>query len=619
MKEKENLMKVFLSAVLLFVAMIFTRLIFTDLPYTVRLIAFLPSYIIVGFDVLKKSALNILKGDIFDENLLMSIATVGAMSMGDFSEAVFVMLFFKVGEIFEDIADEKSEKSLNELLKIRPEKATVSEKGETVEKDVKDVAVGETILVNIGERIPLDGTVISGQTEIDTSTVTGETALKPVGISDSVFSGTVNIISPIVVRVTATSEESTASKIIDLVKNAKEKKAKTERFIKKFAKIYTPVVVGMAFIIGVVAPLIFGGFKSHIYSALTFLVVSCPCALVISVPISFFGAIGCASKRGILVKGCNLLDKISSVDTIVFDKTGTLTKGVFEVTAIHPKEADKNDILKLAAALESGSPHPIAKSIVAHYKGENDFVAENLTNISGKGLVAKVKGRRVLLGNDKLMSDYGINYKNCSHSGTIVHIALENTYLGHIVISDDLKPNAQETIEDLKCSGIDLVMLTGDNENTAKEIADKAGIENFSAALLPEDKVKELEKLINNGKKIAFAGDGINDAPVLALADVGIGMGALGSEAAVESADVIIMDDDIKKIPLLIRIAKKAKRIASENIVFSILVKVTVLVLSVLGIPNMMWLAAFADVGVLVLAVLNSMRAMRIGGGQNGR
>lgn len=617
MEEKQDVFKVFLSAILLFVAFIFTTQIFEGLPFIIRLLIYLPAYLVVGFDTIKESAENIRKGEIFDENFLMVIATAGAIAMGDFAEAVFVMLFFSVGEIFEEMAEEKSEKSLDDLLKIRPDTARVIADGTEFEREAKDVKIGEIILVKPGERIPLDGTVIEGNTEIDTSAVTGESAPRASLKGNRVFSGTVNMTSPIKIRVEATLEYSTASKIIDLVKNANEKKAKTERFITKFAKIYTPVVIGMAFIIAFVIPLIIGGWKAHIYSALTFLVVSCPCALVISVPLSFFGAIGCASKKGILVKGSDCLDEISAVDTVVFDKTGTLTKGAFEVVAIHPKMASENDILKLAAAIEQYSTHPIAQSIVAHYKGENEYFVENLKNIPGMGIYAEIDRNPVLVGNEKLMRKYGVTHKQCSKSGTIVHIALDGKYLGHLVISDGLKESGKQAIKELKDAKIEPIMLTGDNGETAGEIAEAVGIENFEHSLLPEQKVEKIEALSAQNKKTAFVGDGINDAPALAASNVGIAMGGLGSDAAIETADIVIMDDDVSKIPLLIRIAKKARLIAKQNIVFSIAVKVGVLLLSTFGAPHIMWFAAFADAGVLLLAVLNAMRTMKISGGKN--
>ena len=617
MKDHDDLFKVFLSAVLFFIAFVLTGVLYTELPFYIRLLCYLPAYTIVGFECFKEAFENIKEGEIFDENLLMVVATVGAIVMGDFPEAVFVMLFFKIGEMFEDAAREKSKKSLDELLKIRPDKARVIKSGKEIEKEAKDVAVGEMILVNIGERIPLDGTITSGNTEIDTSAVTGESVPRAFRVSDKVFSGTVNLTSPIKVKVGATAEESTASKIIKLVTEANEKKAKTERFITKFAKIYTPVVIALAFVIAVIVPLFAGNFKEHIYSALTFLVVSCPCALVISVPLSFFGAIGCASRKGILVKGSDSLDEIADVDTVVFDKTGTLTKGLFEVVAIHPESIGEEEILKLAAAVEGYSSHPIARSITAHYSGMNEYFVDNLKNLSGTGISADVDGKKVLIGNEKLMEAGGIVYKPCSHKGTIVHIARDSEYLGHIVISDIIKEEAAEAIGQIKASGITPVMLTGDNGDIAENIANTAGIENYRHSLLPEAKLTEVEKLIGENKKVAFAGDGINDAPALARANVGIAMGGLGSDAAIETADIVIMDDNVKKIPLIIKIAKKAKLIAKQNIIFSIAVKAGVLILSAVGIHNIMWFAAFADVGVLVLAVLNAMRTMNINGGKN--
>ncbi len=612
MKNKESIIKISLSVFLLITAVILTHTVLSGAPFFLKLIMFLPSYIIVGYEVLTKAVENIFKGELLDESFLMSVATIGALIMGDFPEATLVMLFFSIGELIEDYADEKSENSIKSLVEIRPDKARVVEGGLELQKDAESVNIGEIILVKAGERIALDGVITEGQTSIDTSALTGESVPKSFGEGDSVLSGTVNVTSPVKIKVTATAENSTATKVIELVKSAREKKTKTEKFIRRFAKIYTPVVVGLAVLMAVLPSLFNGEWSKNIYSALTFLVVSCPCALIISVPISFFGAVGCASKNGVLVKGSDNFDVISKLNTVVFDKTGTLTKGSFDVTAVHPKAVDKDDILRLAASVERQSNHPIALSIVSHYKNSDYYETQETTEVAGKGIIAKIKGRTVFFGNDLLMSENGIEYKNCHRTGTVVHIAMNNTYLGHIVISDTVKENSKNSIDELKLIGNKTVMLTGDNFETAKAVAKELDIDEFYASLMPEDKVSKIEEILNENGKTAFVGDGINDTPVLARADIGIAMGGLGSDSAIEIADAIIMDDDLSKIPILIKIAKKSVKIAKQNIVFSITVKVAVLILSALGISGIMWLAAFADAGVLILAVLNALRTMKI-------
>ncbi|MCQ2450591.1 MAG: cadmium-translocating P-type ATPase [Clostridia bacterium] len=612
MKKNEDIFKVFISGILLFVAFVFTKFLFPELPFFVKLLIYLPSYFVISYEVLFAALNTVYKKEFFDENVLMSIATIGALIMGYFAEAIFVMMFFAVGEIMEDIAENKSEKSIKSLIEICPEKARVIKEDGEIQKDAKDVLVGEILLVKAGERIPADGIIVEGETKIDNSALTGESMPVSAKSGAEVFSGTINLSATIKVEVTKTAEESSAAKIIELVKNATEKKTKTERFITKFARIYTPVVVSLAVIMAVVPSLFNGEWKNNLYSALAFLVVSCPCALVISVPLSFFGAVGCASKNGILVKGSDSLDKFAKLNNIVFDKTGTLTKGVFEVAAVHPQEADEENILKLAASVEKSSNHPIAKSIVSHYNGEEFYEALDVSEISGKGIIAKVKGKEVLIGNEKLMDEYGISYKECHRFGTTVHISLKGVYLGHIVISDTVKEGAKETVEAINSMKRPPVMLTGDGEETAKAVAEDLGINIYKYSLLPDDKVSEVENIIKDGKTTAFIGDGINDAPVLARADVGVAMGGLGSDAAIDAADVVIMNDDIRKIPLLIKIAEKSQRIARENIVFSIGIKVLVLLLSAFGLPYIMWLAAFADAGVLVLAVLNAIRTLKI-------
>lgn len=612
MKNKESIIKISLSVFLLITALILTHTLLSGALFILKLIVFLPSYIIVGYEVLTKAVENIFKGELLDESFLMSVATIGALIMGDFPEATLVMLFFSAGELIEDYADEKSENSIKSLVEIRPDKARVAEGGLELQKDADSVNVGEIILVKAGERIALDGVITEGETSIDTSALTGESVPKSFGEGDSVLSGTVNVTSPVKIRVTATAENSTATKVIELVKSAREKKTKTEKFIRRFAKIYTPVVVALAVLMAVLPSLFNGEWSKNIYSALTFLVVSCPCALIISVPISFFGAVGCASRNGVLVKGSDNFDIISKLNTVVFDKTGTLTKGSFDVTAVHPEAVDKDDILRLAASVERQSNHPIARSVVSQYKNSDYYETQETTEVAGKGIIAKIKGRTVFVGNDLLMSENGIEYKNCHRTGTVVHIAMNNAYLGHIVISDAVKDNSKNCINELKLIGNKTVMLTGDNFETAKAVAKELDIDEFYASLMPEDKVSKIEEILNENGKTAFVGDGINDTPVLARADIGIAMGGLGSDSAIEIADAIIMDDDLSKIPILIKIAKKSVKIAKQNIVFSIAVKVSVLILSALGISGIMWLAAFADAGVLILAVLNALRTMKI-------
>lgn len=612
-ETKENLIKISASALLLAVALLITKILIPDLPYYLELLIFLPSYLIISFEVFKETVKKIPKGDFLDEDFLMCIATAGAVAIGDFAEAVTVMIFFTIGETFEEISEKRTDKSLEELLKICPDKARIEKDGVETEIDAKDVEIGDIITVKAGERIPLDGILVFGETTVDTSAVTGESMPKAYKIGDKIFSGCVNLSGLIKIQTSATVENSTASRIIELVKNSTEKKTKQEKFITRFAKIYTPVVVALAVLVAVVPSLFLGNWQKHIYSALSFLVVSCPCALVISVPLSFFGAVGNASKNGILVKGTDSFEAISKLKSVVFDKTGTLTKGSFEVTAVHPSVPSANDISELASAVEKGSNHPVARSIVAHFKGNNRFAPTETKEISGKGIVALVNGKKVFVGNESLMNDEKIEYKSCHHEGTIVHIALEKTYLGHIVISDKIKSEAKPCIDALKQQGIKPIMLTGDNENTAFTVAKEIGIEEYRSSLLPQDKVRITEEIIEKTVgATAFVGDGINDAPVLARADVGIAMGAMGSDSASESADVIIMDDNINKIPLLIKIAQKAVKIAKQNIVFSISVKALVLVLSLFSINGILWYAAFADAGVLVLAVLNSTRTMTV-------
>lgn len=611
-ERKENIIKISVSAVLLIAATVITKAVFPSLPYLAKLLIYLPSYLIVGHEVLFEAAEKLFKGRLLAEDFLMSIATIGAIIMGDFPEATFVMMFFLVGETFEQTAEERSEKTIKSLLSICSDTATVIRNGKEISVDAKEVKIGETVIVKVGERIPIDGVITEGKTKIDTSSVTGEATPKTAKTNENVYSGTVNLSSVIKIKTTKTLETSTAAKILDLVKNSAEKKTKTEKFITRFAKVYTPIVVVLAVLFAVVPSVISGNAREHIYSALTFLVVSCPCALVVSVPISFFGAIGRASREGILVKGSAGLENFSKVKVIAFDKTGTLTKGNFEVTAVHPQEIGEKELVKIAASCEKYSTHPIALSVIAHLGNEEMYDIIESSEISGRGIKCFINGSEVLVGNDLLMTENGIEFKKCHHKGTIIHIAVNKKYAGHIVISDSVKTEAEETVKELKCHGIKTVMLTGDAEETAGDVAKKVGVDKYYAALLPDQKVKITENLIEKENLItAFCGDGINDAPVLARANVGIAMGALGSDAAVETADIVIMDDNISKLSNLMKISKKAVRIAKENIVFSIGIKVAVLVLSAMSVPDIMWFAAFADAGVLALAVLNSMRTMK--------
>ena len=611
-ERKENIIKISVSAVLLIAAVIITKLLVSGLPFWAELLIYLPSYLIVGYEVLFEAAEKLFKGRLLAEDFLMSVATVGAIIMGDFPEATFVMMFFLIGETFEETAEERSEKAVKSLLDICSDTATVLRNGEEIKVDAGDVKIGETVLVKVGERIPIDGVITYGTTRIDTSAVTGESVPKSAETGERVFSGTINLGSVIKIKTTNTFETSTASKILDLVKNSAEKKAKTEKFITRFAKVYTPVVVALSVLFAVVPSIIWGNAREHFYSALTFLVVSCPCALVVSVPISFFGAIGRASKKGILVKGSDSLEVFSKVNAIAFDKTGTLTKGSFEVTAVHPEKIGRDELVKITASCEKYSNHPIALSVIAHLGQEEMYEVTDVCEISGRGIKCRIKDSEVLVGNSLFMSENAVAYKNCHHTGTIIHIAVNHEYSGHIVISDSVKPEAARTVNSLKKSGVKTVMLTGDTEKTAQTVAKELGIDEYYPSLMPDQKVEKIENLIEKeGRITAFCGDGINDAPVLARADVGIAMGALGSDSAIETADVVIMDDNIEKLPELMKISGKAVKIAKENIAFSIGIKVAVLILSALSVPHIMWFAAFADAGVLALAVLNSMRTMK--------
>ena len=612
-----RLIKVIVAAVLLVVAVIIEKK--TDWATWQYLLLFLVPYLVVGWDTLREAAEGLFHGEALSEDFLMSIATLGALGIGfmpgaetQFPEAVFVMLFFQVGELFEEVAEGRSRKSISHLMDIRPDSAHVEREGKLETVKPEEVAVGEIILIQPGEKVPMDGVVVEGRSSLDTVALTGESVPRSAGEGDEILSGCVNLSGVLRVRTTKAFGESTAAKILDLVENAASAKSKSESFITKFARIYTPIVVALAVLVAVVPSLITGEWATWIYRGLMFLVVSCPCALVISVPLTFFGGLGGASRKGILVKGSNLLDTLSQVKTVVFDKTGTLTEGVFEVTAVHPEVMDQKELLHLAAHVERHSTHPIAMALKNAYPDEQDnCTVEGIEETAGHGVVAQVNGKRVAVGNSKLMEAEGADWHPCEQEGTIIHVAMDGKYLGHIVISDRIKADSAEGIHALKAAGIArTVMLTGDQEAVAASVAGALGIDEYHAQLLPADKVSQVEKLLKEGT-LAFVGDGINDAPVLTRADVGIAMGALGSDAAIEAADVVLMDDQPSKIAAAIRIARRTIRIAKENIGFAIGIKVLVLVLAALGIATM-WMAVFADVGVTVLAVLNAMRALRV-------
>ncbi|NMP38046.1 MAG: cadmium-translocating P-type ATPase [Clostridiales bacterium] len=623
-ENKTNLIKIILSAVLLCAAWIIDRSI--SLPLWGSLLLYLVPYLTAGYDVLLESAESIVHGKIFNEDFLMSIATLGALFIGflpdsepEFAEAVFVMMFFKVGELFEELAEGNSRKSISQLMDIRPDTANVERNGklETVNPD--DVKVGEIIVIKPGEKVPMDGVVIEGASSLNTVALTGESAPRDIGVEDSVISGCVNLSGVIRARVTKVFGESTAAKILELVENAGDNKSKSETFIAKFAKYYTPAVVVAAVLLALLPALVSGDFSGTIAlwlnRALTFLVVSCPCALVISVPLTFFGGIGGASKKGILIKGSNYIDALSKASTVVFDKTGTLTKGVFEVTAIHPENCDRNHLLHLAAHVERFSSHPIAVSLRQAYPNEaDDCSITDVEEISGRGIRAAVNGDIVCVGNTGMMDSVGAEWLACESAGTIIHVAINGEYAGHIVISDRVKSDSKQAISELKALGVsNAVMLTGDREEVGRAVAQELGLDEYRAGLLPADKVENVEQLLAGtpaGGTLVFVGDGINDAPVLARADVGIAMGAVGSDAAIEAADIVLMDDKPSKTAQAIKIAKRTIRIARQNIVFALTVKLLVLALAGLGAASM-WLAVFADVGVTVLAVFNAMRALK--------
>lgn len=586
-----------------------------NLNHNLTLVIFLAAYLIIGGDVVKTAVVNITKGQVFDENFLMTIASLGAFFVGEAPEAVAVMLFYQIGECFQSYAVNRSRKSITDLMNIKPDYAVVIREGQEEEVEPSEVKIGEVVLVKPGEKIPLDGTILEGNTSLDTVALTGESVPRDVKKGDMILSGCVNISGVIKLKVEKEYGQSTVAKILELVENATDKKSKSENFISKFARYYTPAVVICAVLLAIIPPVILSqSFEVWIYRALTFLVTSCPCALVISIPLSFFGGIGGASRAGILVKGSNYIETISKVDTVVMDKTGTLTKGVFAVQKTAPSgDIGKETLVELAAFGEAFSNHPIAMSLKEAYgKNIDHSFISNVQEVAGYGVKALYKGKELLVGNFKLMKQEGITCQEATESGTLVYVAYDKRYCGYIVIADELKEDAKEAIGKMKACGIkQIIMLTGDNEKAAKDVAKQLGISEYFAQLLPGDKVRIFEEIIGKAsEKVAFVGDGINDAPVLARADVGIAMGGLGSDAAIEAADIVIMNDEPSKIAKMVAIAKKTLAIVKENIVFAIGIKVAILVLAAIGVANM-WMAVFADVGVAALAILNAMRTLK--------
>ena len=609
-KQKRNVFRIAFAAVLFVVVWALP----TD--GVLRLLTFLVPYAIVGYDVVFEALRNIAHGQVFDENFLMSVATIGAFFVADYPEAVAVMLFYQIGELFQSIAVGKSRKSIAALMDIRPDYANVLRDGDVKTVSPEEVEIGEIIEIKPGEKIPLDAVVTKGETTVNTAALTGESVPVTCRVGDAVISGSVNQNGLIEARVTSVFGESTVSKILDLVENATSKKAKSENFITRFAKYYTPCVVFAALALALIPPLLFKQpFSVWVTRALTFLVVSCPCALVVSVPLTFFCGIGGASRQGVLIKGANYLETLSKAETVVFDKTGTLTNGTFTVVAIHPQQISERELLDLTATAESVSSHPIATSILKAYGEPIDKTRiGNIEELSGRGIHAVIDGKSVYVGNGVLMQSVGVDFHECKTVGTTVHIAVDGLYAGHIVIADTVKPDAKSAVEQLKASGIrKTVMLTGDSDTVGKAVAKELGMDEAYTQLMPDDKVEKTEKLLaekNTKSTLAFVGDGINDAPVLARADVGIAMGALGSDAAIEAADVVLMDDKPTKLVTALKISRKTMRIVRQNIVFALSVKAVVLLLSAFGLASM-WVAVFADVGVMILAVCNAVRAMR--------
>ncbi len=618
-EQKAVSIRIALSSALTLSVFLAVRFCPITIWWVILLLYFVP-YALIGYDIICDALKNIFHGHVFDENFLMTLATVGAFAIANYPEAVMVMLFYQTGELIQSIAVGKSRKSIASLMNIRPDRAVVIRDGNEIELSPEEVDVGETIIVRAGEKIALDGVITKGFTSVDTSALTGESFPRDKGIGDSVVSGSVNLSGLIEIRTSSTYGESTVSKILDLVENSSQKKSRSENFITKFAKYYTPAVVISAVLLALLPPLFIAISDSAVWTewikrALVFLVVSCPCALVISVPLSFFGGIGGASRRGILIKGANYLEMLAKVDTVVFDKTGTLTEGSFKVTAVHPKEMSEAELLDIAALAESYSTHPIAESIAlaAAHGGHLDLLrVSDIEEAAGYGVSAAVDGKVVYVGNDKLMKKIHADYHQCHLEGTIVHVAYENEYLGHIVISDVLKSDSEEALLRLKKLGVKkTVLLTGDTSKAADSVCKNLPLDEIHAELLPSMKVEEVEKMLSEKKRVAFVGDGINDAPVLMRADIGIAMGAMGSDAAIEAADVVLMDDKPSKVAEAVYISRKTMRLVYENIIFALAVKFVVLALGAFGIADM-WLAVFADVGVTVLAVLNAMRALKV-------
>lgn len=605
--QKKNLIRILAAVAVLLLSVL--------LPVAdwIKIVIALVAYGLAGWDVLWGAVRGIAHGQVFDEKFLMAVATLGAIASQDYNEACAVMIFYQIGELFQGIAVGKSRRDIAALMDIRPDTANVLHDGVEQEVSPEEVAVGETIVVKPGEKIPLDGEVIEGSTAVNTAALTGESLPQDKNVGDKVISGSINMTGVIKVRTTSEFGESTVARVLELVENSASKKAKVENFITRFARYYTPCVVIAALILAIIPPLFVGNWWDWVNRALTFLVVSCPCALVVSVPLSFFGGIGGASRKGILIKGSNYLETLSKVNTAVFDKTGTLTKGSFAVTAIHPAKVSNDELLDIAAVAECNSNHPIAQSIVAAHKGHiNPERVSSVKEIAGRGVESVIDGRTIYVGNSKLMDDVHADWHECHHVGTVIHIAENGKYLGHIVISDEPKPDSKKAIQQLKALGVKkVVMLTGDSRKVAENVANELGVDEVRAELLPADKVTEVEKLLESDGPLAFVGDGINDAPVLSRADVGIAMGALGSDAAIEAADVVLMDDKPSKIPEAMNIARKTMRIVRQNIIVSLTVKGLVLIITAIGMGNM-WYAVFADVGVLILAVLNAMRALKV-------
>ncbi|MBR3526189.1 MAG: cadmium-translocating P-type ATPase [Bacteroidales bacterium] len=619
-ETRGNLIRIAVATVLLIAAVVIEKN--TNLATWQLLLVYLVPYLVAGWDTLKEAAESLAHGEALDENFLMSVATIGALAIGflpeaatQFPEAVFVMLFFQVGELFEGIAEGRSRKSIAHLMDICPDTANLEQDGEIKVVPCEALKAGDMIVIKPGEKVPVDGVVKEGTSSVDTVALTGESVPRKIEAGDEILSGCVNLSGVLRVKVAKEFGESTASRILELVEHASEHKSRSENFITRFARVYTPIVVAAAVLLAVVPTLLGGAFSTWLYRALMFLVVSCPCALVLSVPLAFFGGIGGASRKGILVKGSNYLEALSRMETVVFDKTGTLTEGVFEVVAVHPEIIEEKELLHLAAHVERFSTHPIAASLRAAYPEENDdCVIENVHELSGKGIEAVVNGHKVCVGNPSMMELVGAEWHDCEKTGTIIHVSQDGIYLGHIVIADRIKADAAEAVSALKAQGVaKTVMLTGDHEAVGKAVAEEIGIDEWHAGLMPADKVSRVEALLAakpSGSTLAFVGDGINDAPVLARADIGIAMGALGSDAAIEAADVVLMDDKPSKVAAAAGIARRTLRIARENTWFSIGIKILVLLLAAFGVATM-WMAVFADVGVTVLAVLNAMRALR--------